>query len=245
VHSGCRTVIDSGWRRSRHGFARAGRLAFGIVPTGIVIDSILCRFFMGAIVCPWASGGPLGPPAFQSTGSAGFPVHWERQLSSRPTGSASFPAGPLGAPAFQPASPDAGSMPASGDLATAATSHVTFRPFNSDKFDRLPSPPQASSYADRLLRVVKVRLQARHLGPRRFPPAALKRPIFISDAAGPDSCKPWSPDRKASAWPQRVNLGCRNLPSHENKRFPVYRCLVGIGVKVGMRDWYRAGCFDR
>jgi len=59
----------------------------------------------------------LGAPAYwerRPTGSAGFPAgllgapafqpaYWERRLSSRPTGSAGFPAGLLGAPAFQSA----------------------------------------------------------------------------------------------------------------------------------------------
>jgi hypothetical protein len=40
----------------------------------------------------------------------------------------------LGAPAFQPASPDAGSMPASGDRAARATWYVSFRMFSSDGF---------------------------------------------------------------------------------------------------------------
>jgi hypothetical protein len=66
--------------------------------------------------------GLLGAPAFQ-------PAYWERRLSSRPTGSAGFPVGLLGAPAFQSASPDAGSMPASGDLAVGTTWRVLSRMF--------------------------------------------------------------------------------------------------------------------
>ncbi|ESQ16265.1 MAG: hypothetical protein N838_20520 [Thiohalocapsa sp. PB-PSB1] len=42
--------------------------------------------------------------------------------------------GLLVAPAFQPASPDAGSMPASGDLAFGATWHAPSRMFCSDGF---------------------------------------------------------------------------------------------------------------
>jgi|GEM_PF-4528886 len=53
-------------------------------------------------------------------------AYWERRL----TGSACS----LGAPAFQPASPDAGSMPASGDRAARATWYVSFRMFSSDGF---------------------------------------------------------------------------------------------------------------
>ncbi|HCS90526.1 MAG TPA: hypothetical protein DIW77_10870 [Chromatiaceae bacterium] len=48
----------------------------------------------------WKAGGPS--------------FSWERRLS-------------LGAPAFQPASPDAGSMPASGDLAAGATWQIPSR----------------------------------------------------------------------------------------------------------------------
>jgi hypothetical protein len=40
----------------------------------------------------------------------------------------------LGAPAFQPASPDAGSMPVSGDRVARATWYVPFRMFSSDGF---------------------------------------------------------------------------------------------------------------
>jgi hypothetical protein len=42
--------------------------------------------------------------------------------------------GLLVAPAFQPASPDSGSMPASGDLAFGATWHAPSRMFCSDGF---------------------------------------------------------------------------------------------------------------
>jgi hypothetical protein len=55
-------------------------------------------------------------------------------ISSAGPGSAGFPAGLLGAPAFQPASPDAGSMPASGDLASKATWQAHSRMFSSDGF---------------------------------------------------------------------------------------------------------------
>jgi hypothetical protein len=29
------------------------------------------------------------------------------------------------------------------------------------------------------------------------------------------------------------------------QELPGFGCLVGVGVEVGIRDWYRAGCFDR
>ncbi len=67
-----------------------------------------------------------GAPAF--TGSAGFPAG---------TGNAGFPAGPPGTPASQPASPNAGSPPASVNHTSETTRHIP-PPNSARRLGRLP-----------------------------------------------------------------------------------------------------------